>query len=172
MRKSGGPKAWNLGGGGCGPPGPRLCKYSNHFRSAAVYWWSERSERSHSQFMSIEICCICRVGLVRAINPWGGSYVVVMAGRLQIKRSRVQFPHWNFFFHSFSFFFFCLIFSFFLFLSHFSPFFFLHARSALSMLNHFSSYKLDLCKMHNNLGRATSSMQCSVCKPRNKETRN
>ena len=47
--------------------------------------------------------------------------------RLQIKRSRVRFPHWNFFFTPF---FFCLI---------FPPFFFLHARSAISMLKHFSS---------------------------------
>ena len=51
--------------------------------------------------------------------------------RLQIKRSRVRFPHWNFFFHSF-----------FLFVSFFSPFFFLHARSAISMLKHFSSNRL------------------------------
>ena len=48
--------------------------------------------------------------------------------RLQIKRSRVRFPHWNFFFPLL---FFCLI---------FPPFFFLHARSVISMLKHFSSY--------------------------------
>ena len=45
---------------------------------------------------------------------------------LQIRRSRVRFPHWNFFFHSF-------------FSVPFCPLFFLHARSAISMLKHFSS---------------------------------
>ena len=47
---------------------------------------------------------------------------------LQIKRSRVRFPHWNFFYITP--FFSCLI---------FPLFFFLHARSAISMLKHFSS---------------------------------
>ena len=48
-----------------------------------------------------------------------------------IKRSRVRFPHWNFFFSLL--FFFCLI---------SPPFFFLHARSAISMIKHFSSIRL------------------------------
>ena len=109
----------------------------NTFRKSAVHLYVEslrdnwRSERSHSQFISIEIC---------------GSYMSVLLyvqqipeavamWRLQIKRSRVRFPHWNFFFHSF---FFCLI-------SPSPPFFFRHARSAISMLKHFSNVH---CIMH------------------------
>ena len=53
-------------------------------------------------------------------------------GLWQIKRSRVRFPHWNFFFSLLLPFFFCL---------SFSLFFFLHVRSAISMLKHFSSIK-------------------------------
>ena len=53
---------------------------------------------------------------------------VVAMWRLQIKR--VRFLHWNFFFFFTPFFFS---------VSFFSPFFFLHARSAISMLKHFSS---------------------------------
>ena len=58
-----------------------------------------------------------------------GDTIATLFECLQIKRSRVRFPHWNFFFP-------LLFFS----VSFFSPFFFLHARSAISMLKHFSSY--------------------------------
>ena len=66
--------------------------------------------------------------------------------QLQIKRSRVRFPHWNFFFFFSLFFFFSV--------SFFPPFFFLHARSAISMLKHFSSvdcvYPIDLIRLRHS----------------------
>ena len=96
-------------------------------------WRSERSEWSHSQFMSIEICGICRFSTYVQSIP-----EAVAMWRLQSKRSRVRFPHWNFFFSLL--FFMSLFFS----VSFFSPFFFLQARSAISMLKHFSSITLSL----------------------------
>ena len=76
---------------------------------------------------------------------YGGS-----DSRRQIKRSRVRFPHWNFFFFSTPFFFFFLNLTYLI----FPPLFFLHARSAISILKHFSStghttqVSLIMCESH------------------------
>ena len=108
------------------------------------YWWSERSERSHSQVIKIEICDIYKYSTYVRIYPPG---VVAIGGWLQSGRSQVRSLLWNsVFFLSLSFsFFFPLLFP----LSSFSPLpslylspflFPLHARSATSMFKHFSSF--------------------------------
>ena len=114
-------------------------------------WRSERSERSHSQVIKIEICDIYMYSTYVRIYPPGA---VAIGGWLQSGRSRVRSLLWNsglfFFSLSLLFFFFPLLFP----LSslsplpslYLSPFLFpLHARSATSMLKHFSSY-LIFCK--------------------------